>query len=234
MRRYQTKKEIIYETLKKEIYEGKYQFEEKLVISRIAKRFYSSESPVREAMNKLNSENLVEFKPHVGAVVSTLSIDDIKDIFELRIELEGLATRLATNYLGDKDLDEIRNILDESYKALEKKDYELFEKLNVKFHMKIYKSCQNQLLIKTIQDLWKNTDRYPSLFNQNDDHNKLSIQEHEEIYVALIQRNSVIAERKILKHKARAGKEILRITQQNFYKDLDDSNLSETQKITNL
>lgn len=234
VRGYQTKKDIIYETLKKEIYEGEYEFEEKLVISKIAKRFDSSESPVREAMNKLNSEDLIEFKPHVGAVVSTLSSEDIKDIFELRIELEGFATRLATNNLEEKDFEEIRHIVKESYSAIEKQDYDLFEKLNIDFHMKIYSKCQNKLLVKTIQDLWKNTNRYPSLFKKNDEHNKLSVKEHEEIYLALLEGDSVSAERNMLKHKARAGKEILRLTEQEFYKDLDSVSLSETQKITNI
>lgn len=234
MKGYQTKKEMIYEALKKEIYEGKYEFKEKLVISRLAKRFDSSEIPVREALNQLKSENLIEFKPHVGAVVSSLSPEDIKNIFELRIELEGLATRLAVDQLDEKDLKEIREILNESQKAFEKKDYVLFEQQNVKFHMKIYNNCQNQLLVKTIQDLWRNTNRYPSVFKENTEHIKYSIQEHEDIYNALLQRNSVLAEKNMLKHKARAGKEILRLTQQEFYNDIDESALNQKQEITSL
>jgi DNA-binding FadR family transcriptional regulator len=83
--------------------------------------------------------------------------------------------------------------------------------------MKIYNKCDNQLLVKTIDELWKNTNRYPSLFNQNDEHIKLSIQEHEDLYTALLQKDSVLAENIMLKHKARAGKEILRLTQLDYY-----------------
>ncbi|WP_216830289.1 GntR family transcriptional regulator [Alkalihalobacterium elongatum] len=234
MKVYQTKKEIIYSTLKKEIYEGIYEFGEKLVISQLAKRFKSSEIPVREAMNQLKSESLIEFKPHVGAIVSTLSPKDIRNIFELRIELEGLATRLAVDRLDEKDLEEIRNILDISIKSYKEKDYEHFEKQNVKFHMKIYNACENHLLTKNIEDLWRNTNRYPSLFKENDNHIKLSIQEHEDIYTALLQKNGVLAEMNMLKHKARAGKGILSLTQQDFYKGLDESDVSKTQRITTL
>lgn len=214
---YRTKKETIYEILKKEIYEGKYEPGEKLVISKLAKQFNSSEIPVREALNQLNSEGLVEFKPHIGAIVSSLSSKDIQDIFELRIELEGLATRLAVEHINEQDLEKLKKILKDSQSAFEEKDYKKYEDLNKQFHMGIYNKCDNQLLIKLINDLWSNTKRYPSLFKQNDEHIKLSIQEHQDIYDAIGKKDSELAENIMIKHKARAATEIIRRTQRDFY-----------------
>lgn len=214
---YRTKKEMIYQTLKEEILSGQYEFGEKLVISRLAVRFQSSEIPVREAISQLDSEKLIEFKPHVGAVVSTLSSKDIQEIFELRVELEGLATRFAVEGMTEIHLAELRGILDESIEAFNTKDYVHFETLNVKFHKKIYSVCNNQLLIQTINELWANTKRYPSLFKGNDEHIQASIEEHEEIYQALLQKDSMLAESYMIKHKTRAGREILRLTQRKFY-----------------
>lgn len=223
MQEYKTKKDSIYEILKEEIYDCKYKFGEKLVISHLAKRFNTSEIPVREALNQLSADDLIEFKPHVGAVVKPLSPKDIRNIFELRIELEGLATRLAAEHLEEEHFKQLRAILDESKDAFKEKDYARFETLNVDFHMGIYRHSDNQLLVKTIEELWKNTRRYPSLFNQNDEHIKLSIQEHEDIFNALFRKDGTLAENIMLKHKARAGKEILRITQHDFYMNLTDS-----------
>ncbi|KGR90149.1 hypothetical protein CD30_12905 [Ureibacillus massiliensis 4400831 = CIP 108448 = CCUG 49529] len=234
MKGYRTKKDIIYETLKKEIYEGFYEFNEKLVITHIAKRFSSSEIPVREAYNQLKSDGLIEFKPHIGAVVSSLSKEDIKNIFELRIELEGLATRLAVDHLNESDLEELHEIIGESNNAIEQDNYSLYEQKNIEFHMKIYNKCKNPLLVKTIKDLWNNTNRYPSVFKSNMEHVKISLQEHEDIYHALVQKNSVIAEEKMLKHKARAGREILRIAQKEFYEKIDESKMKEIQNIQRL
>ncbi|MBG9657930.1 GntR family transcriptional regulator [Cytobacillus firmus] len=214
---YRTKKEMIYQTLKEEILSGQYEFGEKLVISRLAVRFQSSEIPVREAISQLDSEKLIEFKPHVGAVVSTLSSKDIQEIFELRVELEGLATRFAVEGITESLLAELREILDESIDAFNEKDYAHFETLNVKFHKKIYSACNNQLLIRTIDELWANTKRYPSLFKGNDEHIQASIEEHEEIYQALLKKDSMLAESYMIKHKTRAGREILRLNQRKFY-----------------
>jgi DNA-binding GntR family transcriptional regulator len=214
---YRTKRETIYETLKQEIYEGKYKFGEKLIISRLAKRFESSEIPVREAINQLSSEGLVDIEPHVGAVVSPLSSKDIQNIFDMRIVLEALATRLATEHLTPEDFQGIRTIMDQSIEAFQQKDYGLITNLNFQFHMHIYSKCDNELLVKTIRDLWMNTNRYPSLFERNDEHIRLSLEEHEAIYKALLDRDGVLAETITLKHKARAYREILRLAQRNYY-----------------
>ncbi|MFJ5768918.1 GntR family transcriptional regulator [Psychrobacillus sp. NPDC093180] len=220
MNLYSTKKEIIYNDLKKEIMNGTYEFGEKLVISRLAKRYGSSEIPVREALNMLNADKLVEFKPHTGAVVSTLSAKDIQEIFEMRIELEGLATRLANDNMNDETIKYLEKNLEDSKVSFENKDYDHFEKLNKDFHLRIYAQSNNKLLYNTIIDLWSNTKRYPSLFSSNESHIRLSIEEHEKILDALINKDSVMAENWMLRHKARAGKEILRITQNEFYKNL--------------
>lgn len=213
MEGYLTKKETIYKILKEEIYEGEYELGERLVISHLAKRFNSSEIPVREALNQLTSEGLIVFKPHVGAMVSQLSPKDIQNILDMRIELEGLATRLAAEHLDTKDFEALREIIDESKRVFEDRDYKKYTNLNLEFHMIIYRKSDNDLLYKTIKDLWRNSSRYPRIFHKNDDHIRLSIEEHQEIYEALMHKNSILAENIMLKHKARAAKEILRLTQ---------------------
>ncbi|MFD1452386.1 GntR family transcriptional regulator [Oceanobacillus sojae] len=218
---YSTKKEIIYHELKKEIQEGKYEFGEKLVISRLAKRFGTSEIPVREAINQLNSDNLIEFTPHVGAVVSTLSSKDIQEIFEVRIELEGLASRLAAENINEEIINNLRSIITASEDCLEKNDFEEIEKLNMKFHLTIYEASDNLLLIGMIRDLWNNTKRYPSLFSNNRGHAMHSIKEHKFIVEALEMKDPVLVENAMMKHKANAAKEVLRITQQDYYNNLD-------------
>ncbi len=213
---------MIYQILKQEILNGFYEPGEKLIISRLAIRFESSEIPVREAMNLLKSEKLIEIRPHVGAIVNILSSKDIQEIFELRIELEGLATRLAVEGLTNEGLNDLRYILDQSNNAYKEKKFIQFEALNIQFHKKIYSLSNNKLLIRTIDDLWSNTKRYPSLFKENDEHIKKSIEEHEMIYKSLLQKDGMLAENYMIKHKARAGKEILRINQRKFYEQLNN------------
>ena len=67
----------------------------RLVESSLTKRFSVSRGPVREALRRLAAEGLVEHEPHRGAVVRRLSSRDIGELFQIRIEMEALAARLA-------------------------------------------------------------------------------------------------------------------------------------------
>lgn len=212
MRNYRTKKETIYEEVKSRIYDSTYEFGEKLVISRLAKEFESSEIPVREALNQLNTEGLIDFRPHVGAIVTPLSKKDVQDIFEIRIVLEVLATRLAVGNLTDGDLNHLKSIIAESQEAFQLRDYKKISKLNFKFHMHIYERSRNTLLVNTIYDLWMNSGRYPNLFEKNDEHIKVSLAEHEKIYHALLDKDADLAEKITKQHKVKAAEEIAKLT----------------------
>lgn len=212
MMKYRTKKETIYDEVKKRIYEGEYEFGEKLVISRLANEFESSEIPVREALNQLNTEGLIDFRPHVGAIVTPLSKKDVEDIFEIRVVLEALATKLAAKNLDEKDLEYLKSIIEESQNAFNKRDYKKISKLNYDFHMSIYKKSGNKILVNTINDLWMNSGRYPNLFEKNDDHIKESLREHVDIYKALSEKDAELAEEITKQHKLRAAREILKLT----------------------
>ena len=224
---YSTKKDIVYHELKKMIHEGKYEFGEKLVISHLAKHFGTSEIPVREALNQLEADKLIKFTPHVGAVVSTLSAKDIQEIFEIRIELEALAARLATEKIDEATLTKLRDIVAASETHLANSDFKEIERLNMDFHLAIYEKSDNQLLIDMIKDLWNNTKRYPSLFSDNQAHAVQSIKEHKFIIDALELKDPILVENTMVKHKANAGKEILRITQQDYYDNLKIVDISE-------
>lgn len=209
--RFQTKNESIYETLKDEIYKNKYEFGERLEMNRLAKRFECSEIPVREALKKLSVEGLIEFKAYIGATVSTVSFKQITEIFQLRTVLESFATELATSNLTENDLKYLKDILDKSKEAFENLDFTEFEKLNIDFHMEIYKKSENELLLEKIKELWNNSARYPSVFEQNSEHIAQSIKEHDKIYEALLNRDANSARKYTIEHKERAGNEILKI-----------------------
>lgn len=68
---------------------------ERLIESALTKRFSVSRGPVREALRRLAAEGLIEHAPHRGAVVRRLSPRDIAELFQIRVEMEALAARLA-------------------------------------------------------------------------------------------------------------------------------------------
>jgi DNA-binding GntR family transcriptional regulator len=68
---------------------------DRLIESAMTKRFAVSRGPVREALRRLAAEGLIEHAPNRGAVVRLLSVRDIGELFQIRVEMEALAARLA-------------------------------------------------------------------------------------------------------------------------------------------
>jgi len=80
---FKTKSDIIYQELKADIIDGKYEPGERIVISEVAKKYGASDIPVREAMRHLESDGLIQNTPYVGAVVTNFDIDDIDSLTDL-------------------------------------------------------------------------------------------------------------------------------------------------------
>src|SRR5215469_10914589 len=87
------------------IIHGDVQEGEQLRQDEIASWFQVSRIPVREALRQLEAEGLVTIVPHHGAVVSALSPEEIRQLFELRSVLEVAMLRWAVPCLTDSDLD---------------------------------------------------------------------------------------------------------------------------------
>jgi DNA-binding GntR family transcriptional regulator len=76
----------------------------RLTESMLSERFSVSRTPLREALKVLSSEGLVEILPNRGARVVTLTVADIKNLFEVIGALESLAGRLACQHISDAEI----------------------------------------------------------------------------------------------------------------------------------
>lgn len=81
---------------------------------KLAERFGTSRIPVREALRALEYEGLVRSSPYRGFTVTELDADDIEEVYDLRVVLEGHAVRLAVPLMTDEDL----RVLDELYRRM--------------------------------------------------------------------------------------------------------------------
>jgi DNA-binding GntR family transcriptional regulator len=84
-----------YEEIRQAIVEGRYSAGQRLVEKNLAEEFQVSRTPVREALRALESEGLVVSLPNKGAVVRSLTAQDVYDIYDLRVRLESLAAERA-------------------------------------------------------------------------------------------------------------------------------------------
>lgn len=103
--RSRTAHEYVLSTLRSAILGGSLAGGTRLVQTELAAQLEVSTTPVREALRDLATEGLVFFDPHRGAVVRTLDIEEVREIYELRITLEPLMVRRLIAQITDDELD---------------------------------------------------------------------------------------------------------------------------------
>ena len=142
-------KEAILKDLRNAIATGEIKPGEHLKESVICSRYRVSRTPVREILKQLEKEGLVEIIPNQGAKIVTLSIEDVADIYDVLIVLEGAAARLAAGKISDQELEKLREYQFTMEKAIGEKNVELVLELNLQFHTLLTKASRNPYLVET-------------------------------------------------------------------------------------
>ena len=104
MDRPKTIRELVYEEIKNHILSGYYRPGQRLIETNLAEELNVSRTPIRDALNRLEAEGLITSSPTRGLTVTKLSKDDIKDLYQARAVLEGLAAKLAALMATEEEL----------------------------------------------------------------------------------------------------------------------------------
>ena len=112
-------------------------------------------SPLREILFRLQEENLIKPLPRLGYMVTTLDISDVRELVELRRELEGFAGYLAAQRITPEQLENLRTIIRQAEtKTAKMQDVSnITEYFDTRFHSLLYQATGNQKLVKILQDL---------------------------------------------------------------------------------
>lgn len=153
-----TVKDQLVQALRDEIIRGNLPPGQYLRQEDLAERFEVSTMPVREALRELEADGLVTIYPHRGTIVTSLSPDDLEDIYDIRALLEERATRLAVPHLTETTLGEMSSILDELDRHLN--DVLIAVNLNHRFHSTLYAASNRQHLCELQQALRRRTQHY--------------------------------------------------------------------------
>ena len=122
----------------------------KLRQDHIAEEFETSHVPVREAFRRLEAQGLVVSEPRRGVRVAGFSLDEVKEVAEMRASLEVLALRHAAPHLTKAILDQAEDATKAGDKA---GDAQAWEEANRAFHRIILMPCAMPRLLRTIDDL---------------------------------------------------------------------------------
>ena len=112
-------------------------------------------SPLREILFRLQEENLIKPLPRLGYMVTTVDIFEVRELVELRRELEGYAGSLAAKRITDGQLEDLRSIIREAEtETAETPDVSnITEYFDTRFHSLLYQAAGNKKLVKVLQDL---------------------------------------------------------------------------------
>ena len=211
-----TKNVAVYNKLRQSIIKGKLKPGQKVVMAELAKAFGLSETPVREAIRRLESEGYIDFTPHMGAIVTKIDEGELVEIYLIRIALEELATRLAIPHITDKDIEFLNKKNHEMEIAIQQNKYEILAGINKLFHLRIYKAAPFPRLYKMICDLWDTFERWPSVFSYVPERAAASMEEHKQIIHALRMRDMEQADRLIKEQKERTMEALQKYMAQSY------------------
>jgi DNA-binding GntR family transcriptional regulator len=203
---YKTKQEFVYRTLRGAILRCELAPGQKLPTQEIARRLGVSLIPVREALQLLQSEGLVENRPHVGAAVARISGSSVAEVFTLLEGLETVATRVAARRITPGEVDALAGLVEEMDAAVEGGEHERWGELNARLHLSMARSAGMPMLrgmTERVFDLWSRVQRY--YFREVLLRRVLqSQQEHHAIVGALRDRDEAELERLIKVHNRNA------------------------------
>ncbi len=131
--------------LRDEIIQGKMRPNERLIAADLAERLNTSRTPIREALQLLEAEQLVVAAKR-GYVVREHTKEEIVEIYEVRAALEGMAARLAAQKSGTSAYKEIEAIGAHRDSLIASNDRKLIVDLNDEFHAAIFAACGNSRL----------------------------------------------------------------------------------------
>jgi DNA-binding GntR family transcriptional regulator len=140
-----------------------------------------SRTPVRDAIGKLASEGIVDYRPHQGAFVRELTVKEVNDLYIVRISLETLAARLAIQNVTDSDVEMIRETIEASEQALAAGDLAEFGRHDHRMHALIVELSDNAALRATLDrvdsliQIARNLANQVPGFAQETDHQRLEL-----------------------------------------------------------
>ncbi|MCJ2048242.1 GntR family transcriptional regulator [Methylobacterium sp. J-070] len=125
----------------------------------VAEEFGISRIPVREALLQLEASNLVKIMPHRGAVVTGISLEELEDIFALRIQLEPQLLVLSAPHLTQADFRALRDISSTYSDALGTGQVLRWGELNRRFHLDLLQHADRPRSLSILSGLLQDCDR---------------------------------------------------------------------------
>lgn len=158
----------------------------------LCERLRTSRTPVREAIKYLASEGLVELLPNRGAIVTPITAQTVREMFELLGALEALAGELACSHATEADIAEIRALHFQMLAHHARGELAPYFRANQQIHMRLVESAGNAVLANTYRALNGHVRRARYMANLSRERWDHAVEEHEKILDAITRRDAAL------------------------------------------
>lgn len=192
--------ESVYNGLRQAIIKGIIPAGERINEKEYAERLNISRTPIREALRRLETEQLVERIPGFGTVVKKITVGDAIEIFKIRKVLEVLATTNAMHNMTEEDYAELRRLLERTDEANNEGDVRLVTELFGEFNAMIYRFSRMPRLAQIVTSLSEYLKRFRDISMRAKARRDKAISEHWMIYEGMLARDEERINMIIVKH----------------------------------
>ena len=183
--------EHVHAALKKALHSGRFEPGERIREEAVAAWLEVSRTPVREALRRLVSDNLLVVTEH-GLAVPQLNRDQIFELYAMREVLEGAAAALAAQHASAAEIDFLNEILREQAGA--KTDAARLLAINKELHGCIYRAADNRYLVRTLQSLQDELEQLRGTTFAWPGRPRDALKEHQAIVQAIAHQDAAAAE----------------------------------------
>ena len=188
---------------------GLYRPGDRLVESELADRFGVSRTPVREALQRLETQSMLA-RDGRSLIVASLDHNQLAELYAVRTELEGLAARLAARHATDEELHVLRQMVDDDF-ALLGGDPKALSRANKRFHKQIHLASHNRFLVQQLDLVHRSMALMSNTSFAAEGRDAAGLAEHDAIVRAIEARDGEAAYQALRSHISKAFETRLRI-----------------------
>lgn len=206
-----------YKILKELIFKREFKGGQKLDLNFLSREMNISRTPVKDAINQLENDGLVEVIPRKGTYIKKIEVKDIIDMMEMRLMMELWSINHYEGQKACKVVHQLKGILHQSKKLIEDEtfDYEAFLNCDSQFHFSIIKACGNGKMTGTYSSMNSSYQIARVFHFCNYERSINTQQEHEQIVQALDGQDFIQAKELLIVHLQTSRDKMAAILKEN-------------------
>ena len=161
---------------------GTYKPGDRLVESELAERFGVSRTPIREALQRLETQSLLA-RDGRSLIVASLDHNQMAELYVVRSELEGLAARLAAQHASEEEVRVLRGMVDDD--AARVNDPTALARANRRFHKQVHLASHNRFLVQQLDLVYRSMALMATTSLAAEGRGEMALEEHRRIVEAI-------------------------------------------------